>query len=154
MKYYIKEARERIGLSQKELANSLGIKPTTFNGYENGSHDPKSEILKRIAIRCDTTVDYLLGCTDNPNRIKNTQLIKDESDAQKSKLIHNYDSLNQAGKDKLVDYSEDLLNNPNYKSEKTYKIKIAARNGRFEEKTLTDSDIEKIKNLPDVDDDL
>lgn len=61
MKFRIKEARERVGLSQKELAKILKIKPTTFNGYETGAHDPKSDVLARIAKACGTTVDYLLG---------------------------------------------------------------------------------------------
>ena len=61
MKFYIREARERIGLSQKDLAAQLGIKPSTFNGYETGAHDPKSELLVKIAKKCGTSVDYLLG---------------------------------------------------------------------------------------------
>lgn len=66
MSIRIREARERAGLSQKGLAEELGIKPTTFNGYETGAHDPKSDILKAIAERCNTTVDFLLGLTDDP----------------------------------------------------------------------------------------
>lgn len=37
-------------------------------------------------------------------------------------------------------------------AEKTYRIKKAARNGSFEEKTITDKELDEIKNLPDVDD--
>lgn len=66
MRLRIKEARERVGLTQKELANILGVKSTTFNGYETGSHDPKSDLLKQIATQCNTTVDYLLSLTDDP----------------------------------------------------------------------------------------
>ena len=68
MKFKIKEAREKIGLSQKELAQLLNIKPTTFNGYETGAHDPKSEILIKIAMACDTSVDYLLGLEDKEQK--------------------------------------------------------------------------------------
>lgn len=66
MRFYIKEARERIGLSQKDLAKKLNLKPTTFNGYETGAHDPKSNILAKIATELRTTTDYLLGLTNNP----------------------------------------------------------------------------------------
>lgn len=68
MKFYIKEARERIGLSQKQLAQELGIKPSTFNGYETGAHDPKSGLLAQIALRCNTTVDFLLGLEQNEQK--------------------------------------------------------------------------------------
>lgn len=118
MRFYIKEARERIGMSQKELAASLGIKPTTFNGYENGTHDPKSEILASIAMKCETSVDFLLGCTDDPNPKKSTKIAHteqvSESDLQKRKLLHNYGSLNQLGKGALTEYSDSLTYVPKY----------------------------------------
>ena len=118
MKFYIKEARERVGLSQKELATSLGIKPTTFNGYENGTHDPKSDILVLIAKKCETSVDFLLGCTDDPTpqaTIKKapTENIS-ESDFEKQRLFHNYDKLNAKGKKALIEYSDDLASMPKY----------------------------------------
>lgn len=61
MKFQIKEARIKAGLSQKELAQIIGVAPSTFNGYESGNHDPKSEILIKIAMACNVTVDFLLG---------------------------------------------------------------------------------------------
>lgn len=111
MKFYIKEARERVGLSQKELAALLEIKPTTFNGYETGTHDPKSDILVKIAKQCNTSVDYLLGCTNDPSPAKTKTALaaeSSESDNRKKRLISNYDQLNELGQEKLVDYSEDL----------------------------------------------
>lgn len=117
MKFYIKEARERVGLSQKDLAAALGIKPTTFNGYENGTHDPKSDILVLIAKKCGTSVDFLLGCTDDPSpqrETKNAPTDHGESDLKKKRLIQNYESMNQWGRDKLVEYSDDLADNPKY----------------------------------------
>lgn len=67
MRLYIKEARELIGLSQKELAEKVGIAPNTFNGYETGKHDPKSDILIRIANVCGVTTDFLLGIETKSN---------------------------------------------------------------------------------------
>ena len=118
MKFYIKEARERVGLSQKELAELLGIKPTTFNGYETGTHDPKSEILVKIAIQCNTSVDYLLGCTNDPSPPKTKKApAQGESDFKKKRLIHNYDKLNELGQDTLVTYSDDIASMPKYTDE-------------------------------------
>jgi transcriptional regulator with XRE-family HTH domain len=61
MKFFIKEARERAGISQAQLAESIGVNATTLSGYETGRHDPKSDTLILIAKVCSTTVDYLLG---------------------------------------------------------------------------------------------
>lgn len=61
MIFRIKEARTAANLTQKQLADMLGIKDTTLSGYETGAHDPKSNTLTDIARICNTTVDYLLG---------------------------------------------------------------------------------------------
>ena len=66
MKLHIKEARERIGMSQKDFAAILEIGASTLNGYEKGNHEPKSDILCKIAKLCNTTIDYLLGITNDP----------------------------------------------------------------------------------------
>lgn len=63
MKFRIKEARERAGYSQKELAEIIGVAQNTLHGYESGKHDPKSELLSLIADACNVTVDFLLGRT-------------------------------------------------------------------------------------------
>lgn len=44
MNFFIKEAREKAGFSQKELAEIVGVAPNTFHGYESGKHDPKSDL--------------------------------------------------------------------------------------------------------------
>lgn len=61
MNFRIKEARQAANLTQRQLADMLGIKDATLSGYEVGAHDPKSNTLIEIARICNTTVDYLLG---------------------------------------------------------------------------------------------
>lgn len=100
MRLKIKEAREHLGISQKELAKNLGIKQTTFNGYETGSHDPKSNVLLEIAKYCNTTVDFLLGLTNN---IENTQNISENNTVSLSpEYIEKYR--------KLDNHSKELIN--------------------------------------------
>jgi len=64
MTFRIKAARQRANLTQKALAEMIGVKPPTLNGYEKGHHDPKSDILEKIADICGVTVDFLLGRED------------------------------------------------------------------------------------------
>lgn len=61
MHFKIREAREAAGYSQKELAAIIGVAQNTLHGYESGKHDPKSELLIKIAQACNVTVDFLLG---------------------------------------------------------------------------------------------
>ena len=55
------------GLSQKEVAQRAGVTESAVSYYMNGSRSPQSAILARIAAALNTTVDYLLGQTDNPD---------------------------------------------------------------------------------------
>ena len=84
MRLRIKEAREKAGYAQKDLADLVGVKPTTFNGYECGKHDPKSDLLVKIANVCGVTVDYLLGVN-----IKTAPSISDEA----LRLAKDYDTM-------------------------------------------------------------
>lgn len=61
MRFRIREAREKVGMTQNELAAQLGINNVTLSGYETGKHDPKSETLVKIAKICNTSTDFLLG---------------------------------------------------------------------------------------------
>lgn len=77
MNFRIREARKKAGLTQKELADLLGVKNTTLSGYELGDSDPKSETLIRIADICGCSVDYLL-CNDryDPNKSLSADALK------------------------------------------------------------------------------
>lgn len=65
MYYRIKEARKAANLTQRELAQKMGVKVSTLSGYEIGAHDPGSNKLTKIAQICNTTVDWLLGIDDS-----------------------------------------------------------------------------------------
>lgn len=54
-------ARNNAQLSQKALADRLGISVQTYNGYETKGYEPKYEILLKICYELDTTPNDLLG---------------------------------------------------------------------------------------------
>lgn len=68
MEFRIREAREAAGYSQKELAKIIGVAQNTFHGYESGKHDPKSDLLIKIAKACHVSTDFLLGHESSNNR--------------------------------------------------------------------------------------
>ena len=57
----IKEARKQAGLTQKELAQKLGLATGTVQQYELNKRSPRIEQLKEIASVLDVTLEYLLG---------------------------------------------------------------------------------------------
>jgi len=65
----LKDLREDNDVKQKELAEYLSIKQNTYSQYENGKREIPLDILWKLADYYDTSVDYLISRTDNPNRI-------------------------------------------------------------------------------------
>lgn len=67
----LKELRNDLGIKQKDVAAAINVDRTTYNRYENGSSEPNLETLSKIADFFGTTVDYLLGRTDDISGEKN-----------------------------------------------------------------------------------
>lgn len=57
----IKEARKASGLSQKQVAISLGLAGPSVSNWESGKTQPSSENYKALAKLLNVTVDYLVG---------------------------------------------------------------------------------------------
>ena len=52
--------------SQKMVATQLNIAQNTLSQYEIGGRRIPDEILTRLALFYDTSIDYLLDITDDP----------------------------------------------------------------------------------------
>ena len=68
MKYRIREARERLGWTQSDLAKKMGTTQQTIQRYEAGAVDVNSSKLVRLAEILGPTVDYLIGIPPNAVR--------------------------------------------------------------------------------------
>ena len=60
----IKDMREDKDLLQKDVAEFLSISQTNYSKYELGKINIPINTLKKMAIFFDTSIDYLLGLTD------------------------------------------------------------------------------------------
>ena len=56
----VAERRKEAGLTQKQLANLLGLKRSSISKWENGASKPRAETLKKRADLLNCTVDELL----------------------------------------------------------------------------------------------
>ena len=57
----LRTARKLKRLTQKDVAELVGIDRTTYNRYENGMTQPDNDKLLKLATVLDVSVDYLLG---------------------------------------------------------------------------------------------
>ena len=57
--------REKSGLSQKFVAEQIGVKNNTLSGYESGNREPDSETLTKLADYYEVSTDDLQGRSDN-----------------------------------------------------------------------------------------
>lgn len=55
------EQRKLFGLTQREMAQILGVTQPSYIRYEKGGAEPTLENLVKIADVFDVSVDYLLG---------------------------------------------------------------------------------------------
>ena len=61
----IRDLREDKHLKQRELAEYLNVSQKTYSRYERGERTIDPEILAKLATFHETTVDYLIGRTDD-----------------------------------------------------------------------------------------
>ena len=71
MKYpRIRDLREDNDMNQTQLAKLLGMSQTGYSKYETGENDIPTVILIKLSRFYNTSIDYLLGETDNKTRYK------------------------------------------------------------------------------------
>lgn len=101
---YIKELIKNTGLNLKSFAERSGIPYTTLRsmlerGVENASVNNVIKVCRALNICVESLYE----------QCNNIQLTKEEK-----LLLDNYNSLNNIGKEKLLDYSNDLIGNVKY----------------------------------------
>ena len=60
----IRALREDSDKNQTEIGKMLGMSQTGYSKYETGENDIPTSILIKLARHYNTSVDYLLGLTD------------------------------------------------------------------------------------------
>lgn len=163
----IKELRQELGITQKELAKHLGIAQNTLSYWENGKFDVDNASLCRIADYFHVTIDYLLGQNKSPIDADNAISVKNlasENDGtlnpyrvltnSEKELIKKYRLLDQHGQ-KAVNSVLDVELERCSKTgtpDNLVEIPYVARSGERGTVTKTQGEIDEIlKNLkPDT----
>lgn len=64
----LKALRESLNMTQAEFGQSIGLAKSTYNNYETGEREPKSDFWIAIATRYNVTIDYLMGFSMDPQK--------------------------------------------------------------------------------------
>ncbi|MGH0876727.1 MULTISPECIES: helix-turn-helix domain-containing protein [Bacillus] len=78
----IQKVRKEKGIRQYELAEAIGVNHTAISLYESGKREPRKDILEKIALVTNVSIDYLYGLTDN-KVLNQDKLNKEEIEAAK-----------------------------------------------------------------------
>lgn len=136
----LKKMKKISGKTSKQISEETNIPKSTIDKLFAGQTKEPYLVSTRAIVHC-------MGFTlDDLYDFENSQSYTQEEKA----IINNYRNLNEKGKQKLFEYSDDLICSGNYN--KVYKIKTAARDGSYRETTVTDDDLKRLMDLPDVDD--
>lgn len=60
----LKELRTSMNLTQKQFAEIVGTTSVTISAYENNAKKPSLDIVKDIAEKCNVSLDWLCGLSD------------------------------------------------------------------------------------------
>ena len=64
----IRDLREDRDLTQTQVARMLGMSQTGYSKYETGENDIPTAVLIQLSRFYHTSIDYLLGESDNPEK--------------------------------------------------------------------------------------
>ena len=93
----LRKLREEASVSQKQLAESIGVSQQSINKYENHNIEPDIETMIRIADYFNTSVDYLIGHTNLRRKIEATHAYELNTDERC--VIEAYRKLSRKQKD-------------------------------------------------------
>lgn len=65
----IRDLREDMDLTQKQLAEYLHCSQQVYSNYELGQRDLPTDVLIKLSAFYNVSVDYILGLTENPKRL-------------------------------------------------------------------------------------
>lgn len=127
-----------VGKKPSKVCEELGFSNATATKWKKGSI-PGTDALNKISKYFDVSTSYLLGHEDDKKKSSGSAELG-EKDRKLIEAYHRSEPVIQSTVDKLLGIEE-----------KTITVKIAARDGTYEEKTITEEEWNKIKDLPDAD---
>jgi len=102
----LKEIREKKNLTQVRVSIDIEVSQELISQYERGISLPTIPNLIKLSQFFSCSTDYLLGLTNNPEKID----MLDKKGLENQDIIEKYNSLSAENKKNMVSYLEYLCN--------------------------------------------
>ena len=89
----IRQLRNTAEMKQADLASRLNVRPNTISNWETEKTEPDFDSLQKMAVIFNTSVDYLIGHTDERRRIERTEVY--QLNADEAAIITRYRCLHE-----------------------------------------------------------
>lgn len=107
----IKAIRKERGLTQKEFAKKINKSERMIQKYENSEVEPRIEVLRDISLALDISFSELINPRNIPININESI---DKFKNEYVDFIIDFEQLNDEGKNKVITYTKDLVDNPKF----------------------------------------
>ena len=105
------ELRVERGVSQKELAEAIGVSQSTIAKIEVGRNEATASTIRKLASYFNISTDYLLEFEDDFGvRVDDKEKKPDTLSAEERRLLEGYREINAAGKKLVIQTVETLRN--------------------------------------------
>lgn len=109
----IKDAREKAGMTQKELAEKMGTTPQNISQYERNIRNPKLETRERLAEAMGLPDNTFLITYDDPKIAEALEACIDRAEfPERIEIV--FHSLNEAGQRVALERLDELAQLPKY----------------------------------------
>lgn len=105
MKGNIQEARKRLGMTQRDVADKLGKPSRTYGAWERGERELNLEDAWNIALLFGVSLDYLAGLITYEEELERNR---------KMEIAKLFEALNSQGQEKVIEFCRDMRGNPSY----------------------------------------
>lgn len=101
--------REKLNITKQEAAKKMQMSQPAYLRYESGDRIPSIHIIQTMANVLGTSVEYLIGETDNA--LPTSYLIEAASDPELFYMIEFYKNSSMEDQRKLVECVKDFIKN-------------------------------------------
>ncbi len=101
-----KQLRKEANMTQKQLADKLGVTRTCVANWETGARAPQKDIIAKLSVMFGVSADYLFGRTEERHKIY-TPPVREMD----------FSLLNSLGMSRMIEYFELLRSNPRFTSQ-------------------------------------